>query len=194
MSRNAKIGISVVIGIVVVCLCVCGGGFAAVAFAGDRLVENMFVEDPVRARRAAAEMLDYELPEGFTESAMIDFFYGSMVMIEGARSPAGDPGVIILLAQVDDPSLADSEQFRQGFDQGMQQSVEWTYSDQDVITLAGQDVYVSTFEGAGSSGQTMRQLSTDTFFGKSGMVFLSITGPVDGWPQNEIDAFLASIR
>jgi hypothetical protein len=52
---------------------------------------------------------------------------------------------------------------------------------------------VTIYEGTDNSGDSIRELIT-VFPGKGGTAMLMIMGSPDHWDQEEIDAFLGSIR
>lgn len=199
MSRNAKIGIGVVIGLVVACVFTCLGAVAVFTFAGDRLLEQIMVEDPEQVRHQAEQIVDYKLPPGFTESGAMNFFTGKMVFIEGNTSADEGAEVVILITELVSADMMDTQGFREQFQGQVQQavqkqSVDWQLVDENPITLGGEETWVYTFEGEGDDGSLMRQLTTDIFNGKSGVVFLTIIGAQAEWPQEHVDDFLASIH
>lgn len=200
MSRNAKIGIGVVIGILGLCACICLAGFVGLGFYGDRILEQMAVQDPQQARQQAAAMLDYDLPPGFNELGLVNFLTGKMLVIHDA--PAGSqagPSVVILITQLSSSAMLESEQFRDQFQAGLQQAMQgqeiaWRLVSETTSAIRGQQVQVYTYEGEDEQGQAMRQMTTDVFEGKSGMLFITIIGTAQDWRQDRLDAFLASIQ
>jgi hypothetical protein len=200
MSRNAKIGIGVVIGVLGLCTCVCLAGFVGMGLYGDRILEQMAVQDPQQARQQAAAMLDYDLPPGFNEQGLVNFLTGKMLVIHDA--PAGSqvsPSVVILVTQLSSSAMLESEQFRDQFQAGLQQAMQgqeiaWRLVSKTASAIRGQQVQVYTYEGEDEQGQAMRQMTTDVFEGKSGMLFITIIGTAQDWRQDRLDAFLASIQ
>ncbi|MDI6697259.1 MAG: hypothetical protein QME21_19600 [Anaerolineales bacterium] len=200
MSRNAKIGIGVVIGVLGLCTCVCLAGFVGMGLYGDRILEQMAVQDPQQARQQAAAMLDYDLPPGFNELGLVNFLTGKMLVIHDA--PAGSqagPSVVILVTQLSSSTMLESEQFRDQFQAGLQQAMQgqeiaWRLVSETTSAIRGQQVQVYTYEGEDEQGQAMRQMTTDVFEGKSGMLFITIIGTAQDWRQDRLDAFLASIQ
>jgi hypothetical protein len=61
------------------------------------------------------------------------------------------------------------------------------------MTIRGEEVEVTTLEGADDSGFVMRQLVT-TFPGKDGTAMLMIMGSAQTWDKEEIDQFIESIH
>jgi hypothetical protein len=200
MSRNAKIGIGVVIGILGMCACVCLAGFAGLGLYGDRILEQMAVQDPQQARQQAAAMMEYDLPPGFSEQGLVNFITGKMLVIHDA--PAGSqasPTAVILITQLSSSAMLKSEQFREQFQAGLQQAmrgedIAWRLVGKTTTAIRGQQVQIYTYEGEDEQGRTMRQMATDVFQGKTGLLFISIIGTAQDWRQDRLDAFLASIQ
>jgi hypothetical protein len=187
-----------VIALTATCLAVCLGAVAFFTFASENLLEQMMVDDPVQARREARQVLEYELPFGFSEVGVMDFYTGKMVIIQSPAAPDARPGLLILITELD-LQMMDVESFRAQFQEQVQQSlqgqqVDWELVDERLLTVQGREVWAYTYEGEGDDGAAMRQLATEPFPGKSGMVFLTILGAQTEWPQAEVEAFLASIQ
>jgi len=66
--------------------------------------------------------------------------------------------------------------------------------DKQTATIRGQPVELFIYEGADREGTPVRQVVSQLFEGKSGLVMLLIMGPEAGWDQAEVEAFLQSIR
>lgn len=207
MSRNAKIGIGVVAAVVAACLCLCLCAATVLLVLTPTLANQMMETDPETARTAGAELLDYELPEGYHELAVMNILTVKMVMIARAESAeqlgAADPDPMIILAQIAskemlaDPQL--SEQMQRSVERGFGSAltganVDWELVDSSPMTIAGQEVNVNTYEAAAENGVTLRRLMTDVFEGKNGATFILIMGSADTWPKEEIETFLNSIH
>ena len=61
------------------------------------------------------------------------------------------------------------------------------------MTIRGEDVEVTTYEGTDNNGFTMRQLIT-TFPGKDGTAMLMVMGAAQAWNEQEINKFVESIH
>jgi hypothetical protein len=205
MSRNAKVGIGAVVAVVAACVCLCLCAAAALLVFAPALADRVMETDPDKARAMGAELLDYELPEGYHELAAMNILTVKMVMIGPAESAAqGDTlDHMIIIAQVaskelmDDPQLR--EQMQRSVEQGFRNSVpagnvDWELVDSSPTTIAGQEVMLHTYEAVGENGETMRQLLTDVFEGKNGATFIMALGTQDNWPKEAIEAFLGSIK
>lgn len=46
-----------------------------------KVAERMIIEDPEEVAVRTREIIEYDLPPGFEEQAMIDMFFGKMIMI-----------------------------------------------------------------------------------------------------------------
>lgn len=191
MSRNAKIGIGVIAGLLVLCVCVCGGAFLATSLFGGQIAKNMTTTDPAQVQAKAQQIIDYQLPPGFHESMAMNIVMAQMVLFS---SP--DDTTQIMLMQMNPGTQSDPASIRQGFQQGMQRALPggWQQVDRKTMTIRGQQVTVTTSEGKMSDGSVLRQMSTDPFNGKAGLVLVSIYGPANNWPEEDINNFLSSIQ
>jgi hypothetical protein len=61
------------------------------------------------------------------------------------------------------------------------------------MTIRGEEVDVTTFEGTDERGFVLRQILT-TFPGKDGTALLMIMGAAQTWDEAEIDQFIESIH
>ena len=179
--------------------CLCAVGVAVFLFArvGQQVMKGTKT-DPVEASKAAHAIADYELPEGYQERVAMDFFVYTMVMIgpDAAPSPDSAVGPMIMLAQFQMATNEQQmqEQMRRSFEQqsggrGLKMEVVEVRK----MTIRGEEVEVTTFEGADENGFVMRQIFT-TFPGKNGTAMLMIIGQAQTWDQEEIDQFIESIH
>ena len=179
--------------------CLCAVAVAAFLFMrmGQQFREGMKT-DPQGAAEAAHSIADYELPEGYQERVAMDFFAYSMVMIgpDSTSSPASAAKPMILLAQF---QIATN---RQQMEEQMRRSLEQQSGRRGLtmkvvevkkMIIRGEEVEVTTLEGADESGFVMRQLVT-TFPGKDGTAMLMIMGAAQYWDKEEIDQFIESIH
>lgn len=179
--------------------CLCAVGVAVLLFMriGQQFKEGVKTA-PAEAAAAAHEIADYELPEGYQERVAMDFFVYSMVLIgpdlASDTSPSTTP--MIMLAQFNAVSNQQQmqQQIRQSFEQQAgRRGITMKLVNVKKMTIRGEEVEVSTFEGSDSNGLTMRQIIT-TFPGKNGTAMLMIMGATENWDQKEIDAFIESIH
>ena len=179
--------------------CLCAVAVAAFLFMrmGQQFREGMKT-DPQGASEAAHAIADYELPEGYQEQVAMDFFAYSMVMIgpESTSSSASAAKPMILLAQFQIATNRQQmeEQMRRSFEQQSgRRGLTMKVVEVKKMTIRGEEVEVTTLEGADDSGFVMRQLVT-TFPGKDGTAMLMIMGSAQTWDKEEIDQFIESIH
>jgi hypothetical protein len=199
MSRNSKIILGVLGGVVVLCMCVCVGGWIALRFSGDLIGKAVAVEDPIQAARIARDMIDYELPPGYQEEAALNFIVMNMVIISGSGTQTGGSAnpLIILVGTSADLGMSETEirnQIQEQVLQSMQtQGFPLELVEQRAALLRGQDEILYIYEGVDDKGNKIREVMSSLFEGKQGMVMVMIAGPARTWDQGEVDHFLNSI-
>jgi hypothetical protein len=150
--------------------------------------------DPESASRAAHEIADYELPDGYQERMAMDIMFYSFVMI-GPESYNVDKPIIMLAqfqAGVDQEQM--EQQLRQSFEQQSgNRGMDMRLVEVKKATIRGDETEIAIYEGTDGNGNTMRQLIT-SFPGKGGTAMLMITGDAQEWDQDIIDDFIESIR
>jgi len=179
--------------------CLCAVGVAALVFLriGQQFKEGMKT-DPRGAAEAAHAIADYELPEGYQEQVAMDFFAYAMVMMgpDSSNSPsfAGKPMILLAQFQVATNQQQMQEQIRRSFEQQSGRSgMTMKEVESRKMTIRGEEVEVTTFEGTDNNGFVLRQIIT-TFPGKDGTAMLMIMGPAETWDKEEIDQFIESIH
>jgi hypothetical protein len=195
-SKNTNRRIWIGLGVAgLFCLC-------AVVVAGylfmqmGRQFQEGFKTDPEAASEAAHAIVDYELPPGYQERMAMNFLVYSFVMI-GPESTDATTGPLIMLAQFV-PMGTSQEQMEQQIRQSFEQQSGRRGMDMQLIkvenlTIRGEEVEVTTYEGTDESGAVIRQLIT-SFPGKHGTAMLIIMGPAEGWDEDVIDDFIKSIH
>jgi hypothetical protein len=152
--------------------------------------------DPEAASEAAHAIVDYELPPGYQEQMAMNFLVYSFVMI-GPESPGTTTGPLIMLAQFDPMGTSQEQmeqQIRQSFEQQSgRRGMDLKLVKVENLTIRGEEVEVTTYEGTDESGSLIRQLIT-SFPGKDGTAMLMVMGPAQGWDQDVIDDFITSIH
>lgn len=179
------------------CLCaVVVAGFLFMQM--GRQFQQGFKTDPEAASEAAHAIVDYELPPGYQERMAMSFLVYSFVMI-GPESFSTDApnGPLIMLAQFDPVGTSQEQmeqQIRQSFEQQAgRRGMKMELVEVEKLTIRGEEVEVTTYEGTDESGTVIRQLIT-SFPGKDGTAMLMIMGPDEGWDQDVIDDFITSIH
>jgi hypothetical protein len=179
--------------------CLCAVGVAVLVFMriGQQFREGMKT-DPQGASEAAHAIADYELPEGYEEKVAMDFFAYTMVMM-GPKSSAspysgGEPMIMLAQFQVATNQKQMEEQMRRSLEQQAgRRGLKMEVVEVKKMTIRGEEVEVTTLEGADNTGFVMRQLIT-TFPGKDGTAILMIMGAAQTWDKEEIDKFIESIH
>jgi hypothetical protein len=104
---------------------------------------------------------------------------------------------LIMLAQFDPVGTSQEQmeqQIRQSFEQQAgQRGLDMQLVEVENRIIRGEEVEVTTYEGSDRSGDVVRQLIT-SFPGKDGIAMLMIMGPAQGWDEQVIDDFIASIH
>ena len=179
--------------------CLCAVAVAGLVFlrVGQQVQRGMKT-DPQGAAEAAHAIADYELPKGYQEQFAMDFLAYSMVMIGhdsiGPASAVEEPLIVLSQFRLATNQRQMEEQVRQSLEQqtgygGMSMKVVEVRKK----TIRGEEVDVTTLEGANDHGLVMRQLIT-TFPGKNGTAMLMIMGPARYWDKEVIDHFVESIH
>lgn len=176
-------------------LCCCSVIVAVLVFGqiGNTMKEGMKT-DPASASKAAHEIADYTLPDGYQEQMAMDILFYSFVMIAPESNATGEP--IIMLAQfptgMDQQQMED--QIRQSFEQQSgRRGMTLELKEVKKMTIRGEETDVVIYEGTDQSGVSMRQLLA-TFPGKNGTAMLMIMGSPLGWDDDEINQFIESIH
>ena len=178
--------------------CACAALVAFLVFrqAGQKIREGV-KNDPVAAAEAAHKIVDsYELPPGYQERVAMDILVYSFVMIAPEAGTAGNAPLIMLaqFSQIGTDRKQMEEQIRQAFEQQSgNRGSNLKLVEVKKMTIRGEEVDVTIFEGTDQNGYILRQLVT-SFPGKKGTAMLMIMGSPSAWDETEIDDFLKSIR
>jgi hypothetical protein len=179
--------------------CLCAVAVAVLVFmrVGQQFKEGMKT-DPESASKAAHTIAEYELPEGYEEKIAMDFLVYTMVMMgpksSSAPSSAARPMIMLAQFQVATNQQQIEEQMRRSFEQQSgRRGLKMEVVDVRKMTIRGEEVDVTTFEGKDDNGFVLRQLLA-TFPGKDGTALLMIIGSAQTWDKEEIDQFVESIH
>lgn len=195
LTRNQKIIIGVVGGIVL--LCCIGGG--VLWWAGSTLVNQVaqgFNQDPAQAREVGQSIASYTAPSGYTEKFSMELLGIKMVAIgpEGTGN-----GTIMMLMTFPAGSGGSTEQMQEQMSQAFSQQTgqggfEFTTSEERTVTIRGQEVAFVIRDGSNSNGDQMRQ-GIAAFDGDGGnIVMFMAMGEPTSWDEAAIEEFLASIK
>jgi hypothetical protein len=200
MSKNTKIILGIVAGLVILCMCVCLGSWAALKIGGNSLVKTMAKSDPVEAAAMAHEMIDYNLPPGYQENLALNFWVAKMVIISKGGEVTNDPSrTMIMVAEFPSSLEMNEEDMRNQLQQQMGQTTgerNWKMElvEQKAAVIRGQDVTLMIYKGTDENGVEVKQMVSSLFAGKNGDIMLWIGGAEAGWDQYAIDTFIGSIR
>jgi hypothetical protein len=192
MSRNTKIVVGIITGIVGLC---CLIGVIAVLVL-PRLASNFAegVDDPVAAAEVANSIVDYELPAGYEEQGSMNLFGFRMAFITGRNEQS-----VIMLAEFPAALAGDEEQMQEQMQEAFAnqsggQNVNLEFVGNEEITINGADATLATYEGSDDEGNRMRQIIGvfETKDGSPGM--LMIVGDQDGWDEDGISRFIDSLE
>ncbi|VAW38728.1 hypothetical protein MNBD_CHLOROFLEXI01-3145 [hydrothermal vent metagenome] len=192
MSRNTKIVVGIIAGIVGVC---CLIGIAAVLIL-PRMASNFAesIDDPVAAAEVANSIVDYDLPSGYEEQGAVNLFGFRMAFITGRNEQS-----VIMLAEFPATLAGDEEQMQQQMQEAFAnqsggQNVNLEFVGNEQITINGADATLATYEGSDNEGNRLRQIIGvfETKDGSPGM--LMIVGGQDGWDEDGISRFIDSLE
>jgi hypothetical protein len=188
MSRETKLALGIVAGVLLLCLCI--GGVTVIGFGwfGQKAVQSM-TDSPAEVAEIAGDIVDYELPAGYQAR-----FGMSLLGLKMAAFGSSEiESQMIMLMQFPENFGGNQaemeEQMRQALErQTGRRNGNMQTIDQIAVTIRDQEVILTVSEGNG-----LRQM-TGVFQGKEGLVMLMISGLIQEWDQAAIDAFIASLR
>lgn len=192
MSRNTKIVVGIIAGILGVCCIIA----IVAALVLPRMFENFAdtVDDPAAAAEVASDIVAYDLPSGYEEQGAMNFLGFRMAFITGPSEQS-----MIMLAEFPASLAGDEEQMQQQMrdafaNQTGSQNVNLEFVGTEDVTINGQEVALGTYEGTDDQGNTVRQILGvfETKSGSPGM--LMIFGRQDSWDEDGIGRFLDSLE
>jgi hypothetical protein len=200
MTKNTKIVLGIIGGVLLLCICCGVGGFLLLGSAGRFVGDRMIIEEPEEVALKAREIVEYDLPPGFKEQGMADILIGKFLFIgevdqNGLKSASG---LVIAFFELPSNLDMDPEELH------LRMELEWREKfrtqgwdldkvSESPITVRGQDTELMLYEGFDENGDAVRQAVT-TFDGKNGFIMLVIAGKIKDWDEAEIDHFINSIR
>lgn len=185
MSRNTKIGIAVITGIILLGLCTCVGIFY---YLGNKVMQSI-ITDPAEIEQLHQELAECDVPEGYTENGMRLLGFQPLILSNYLQSPES---IIIMVFR------ADMQLSQEGIDQALQQishqnqNTAWVQVDILMVTIQDQSIEMLVMEK--NSGSNQRCMMQCIWSGFTGIVTLRIIGVVQNWDQSVVDAFLSSVR
>jgi hypothetical protein len=192
MSRNTKIVVGIIAGILGIC--------CLIAIVAAVVLPRMFanfaegVDDPAAAAEVAESIVDYDLPSGYEEQGAMNLFGFRMAFIS-----AQDENSMIMLAEFPAALAGEEEQMQQQMqdafaNQSGSQNVSLEFVGSEDVTINGADATLATYEGTDDQGNRLRQIIGvfQTKNGNPGM--LMIFGIRTNWDEGGISRFLNSLE
>lgn len=192
MSRNTKIVVGIIAGIVGVCCIIAIVAVLVLPRMFENFAEN--VDDPAAAEEVAESIVEYDLPSGYDEQGAMNFLGFRMAFIAGQNEQT-----MIMLAEFPASLAGDEEQMQQQMrdafaNQTGSQNVSLEFVGSEEITINGQEVVLGTYEGSDENGTSFRQI-LGVFEAKSGSpAMLMIMGPTGNWDEGGISQFIDSLE
>ena len=190
MSRNTKIIIGVVAGLLVLCLIACGVAAVSFGLIGSRVARSVNT-DPQSAGTTSQTIAEFDLPERFNPQSSVNILGVSVVVYETSQDE------VLVLIQLPDRGEVTEENF-QRLQEGMERSTGRTFRDIETIeardeTIRGKPGRVIIQEGTDSDGDRVRMMMA-AFEGKSGLAMMMFVADSAVWDQATYDATVESIR
>jgi hypothetical protein len=195
MDKTTKIILIVLASILV--LCICASLVAVVAgltsfgiFRSETSRNGVVITE--KAVRVGAEIVDYQVPDGFTSS--FSFHFGNTIII---GNDSADNRAHIILAQFPEGTSINFDEIYKMIQEGSNNpGSRWFDSDMKTIdripvTINGQNTTLVINEGDTSEGVTYRMATAD-FDGRGGPAVLIIVTPADEWDMQMVDQLIQS--
>ena len=167
---------------------------------GKVLQETIVQDTPEEAAATAKKIIDYKLPAGYQEQMAMNMGFMQMITIADTQSTDTENArPIIMIASMSSDIEADEEELRLQIQLSMQRSsnrqgYEMKLVEEQEVTIRGQQVNFMIYEGVDENSNPIKQIVSGLFEGKNSKVMLFIMGQESNWNQEEIDAFIASIK
>ncbi len=204
MSKNTKIILGIVLGIVVICGIVAIAGVIGVGLIGKSVADgSLYTDDPEKLAEEASKILSYELPDGYREQALMNIIVGKMLMISQSDLSNSDYTTPVIVIMQLSSLIADGSTSQEDFQRQMEQNMTTTSGgeqldlelvEEKTMTIAGQETPLLVYEGTNSKGVEVREITTGLFEVNGKSVMVMITGQKSNWPEEDMNAFLSSIQ
>jgi hypothetical protein len=185
-------GVKIVVLALVAAFVGCGIIGLLAMFIAARTASNL-VKEGAEAATVAAEIADFDLPEGYESTFAVDIGGTKMVTLEDASdSDAPTIWMIESPRDIDDfDTLANTMASMTGA--GTVDTSGLEEVERRVVEVRGQAGTVTVREGSSETGGDVKQVQLE-FVGKSGPALVLVVGSGENWDQTAIDAFVDSIR
>lgn len=190
MTRQTKIILGVVAGILVLCLITCVAAFVLFRSVGSRVTQSVD-QDPATVETTAQEIASFDLPEGFQPESSMDLLGVKMAFYSNRST-----NQVIMLFQLPEMAETNVEQIRQIFEQSSGRNFSNMETiEQRELTVRGQPATLVVQQGVDENDENreIRQLLL-VFQGQNGTVMLSAFGPLETWDQDVYERMIESIR
>lgn len=194
MSRNTKIVLGIIAGILACCCCSLVVGIVLIPQFIGQFAETAIAEDPELAADIGESLVDYDLPPGYEEALGMDFFGVKMVII-----PSADEESLIMMTQFPQALAGNEEQMRQQMETALAQqfgNADYTveFISDEEITINGEETTLAIFEGETENGVGIRQMLAYFESKEGNPAILMIVGPQNSWDEGGIEDFLQSME
>ncbi len=194
MSKNTKIVVGIVVGVLVVCCLGAGIVVTILPRVAKNFADEAVIENPTQAAEVASSMLDYELPPSFTEAGGMNFFGIKTVFIESKTEDSA-----IMLMQFPAEMAGNENQMQQQLEDAFSQqrgsqNLELSYVGSESVTINDAPATLAIYEGTDDLGRNIRQIIGvfETKDGNTGMLMLF--GFTADWEKIGMETFLNSLK
>ncbi|MCP5098493.1 MAG: hypothetical protein GY943_23330 [Chloroflexi bacterium] len=195
MSRNTKIIVGIIGGILTLCCLIAIIGAIMLPRLTEQFVEETVVDDPAKAAEVGQSITNYDLPSGFSEEGGMSLLGINMVI----ASSENVQGSVIMLMSFPE-SLAGDEagmqrQMEQSFrQQNGSQNVQLAFEGTEDIIINGEGTTLTIYEGVDDNGLSVRQATAIFAADSGGPGMVMIFAPIDTWDAQGFDGFLTSME
>jgi hypothetical protein len=194
MSKNTKIVVGIMVGVLIVCCLVAGIAAVVLPRMVANVAESAVVEDPEQAAAVASSILDYELPSGFTEAGGMNILGVKTVFFGSQNDQAA-----IMMMQFPAEMAGNEAQMQQQMEDAFAQQqgsgdFNLNYISTETVTINDAPATLTMYEGTDESGNTVRQVIGffETKDGNAGMLMLF--GAASAWEEAGFERFLESMQ
>jgi hypothetical protein len=163
-------------------------------------VGGVATTDQAEAAQRAQAVVNYTLPEGFTEQMAMGMLGVEFVFIADAPLDSDNDEVktVILLAKLPENAGSEADLRKQAEEalssQGGDRAREMKQVDSRQITINGQPTTLNVEEGQDEKGEGVRMMTAAFTAKNGGTALLLIFGPTASWNDAAIDQFLGSMQ
>ena len=196
MTKNTKIILGVVVGLLVLCLIACGVGVLGFGLFSRNVAQTVsqnVKNDPAAAEQTAQKIATIDIPAGFQAGTSMNILGISMVVYENS---ANNNQSIFLLQMPTGGEINDTtiQQMQQAMERQTNRSVtNMKTVDSRTVTIRDKPAQIIIQEGVNNENQPYRSEMV-AFQGNGGLAMLVISGPTASWDQTAYDKMVNTIR